>query len=207
MVHIDAVGQPCPIPVVRAKQAIAALPDGGGTVAVTVDNRTAGENLAKLAAGSGYRHELQELPDGHFRIAIHVGVPADNSEAVAVPVPAPLTPPASAPGLVVAIGADHLGRGSEELGKILIKGFVFSLTGLDPAPQAVLFFNSGVRLVLADANTVQDVQALAAKGCTVLVCGTCVEYYQCRDRIAVGEITTMYGIVEAIQAGRTVFSV
>ena len=207
MVHIDALGQPCPIPVVKAKAAIAALPADGGEVEVLVDNRTACENLAKMATGSGHGCETRQLPDGNFATVITVGAGAAKDATIARPErPLPEMPTAGA-GLVVAVGADGMGRGSEELGRILIKGFIFSLTQLNPLPQAVLFFNSGVHLALEGANTVEDLRLLADKNCQILVCGTCADYYQCRDRVAAGEIVTMYDIVEAMNAGRSVVSI
>lgn len=204
MMVVDALGQPCPVPVVRAKQAIAGLPPEGGVVEVLVDNRVACENLAKMAAGSGYGHETLELPDGNYRVSIVVGdaaaEPGREESASSRPAAAP------GAGLVAVIGGDSMGKGSEELGRILLKGFLFSLSQLDPVPQAVLFYNSGVHLVVDGANTVEDVRVLAEKGCKVLVCGTCVDYYQCKDRIAVGEIANMYGIVEAMSAAGRIIS-
>lgn len=212
---IDALGQPCPIPVVKAKQAIAALPANGGVVEVLVDNVTACENLAKMAKGLGHGCEARTLPDGNHLVTIAVGgggagaVPAAAVSFPGIPggESAPQDARASRAGLVVAVGSDCMGRGSEELGRILIKGFIYSLSQMDPPPMAVLFFNAGVRLVLDDANTAEDVRALAGKGCRVLVCGTCVNYYQCGERIAAGEIVTMYDIVEAMGAGRSVVSI
>lgn len=193
---IDVLGQPCPIPVVKAKQAIAQLPAGGGVIRVLVDNTLACENLGKMASGSGYGHRAEPCADGTFAVTITVGEGPREPEGL--PETAPSRPNGS--GLVVAVGSDAMGKGSEELGKILIKGFVFSLSELPVPPRALLFFNSGIHLVTEGANTVEDLKKLAAKGVTILVCGTCVDYYGCKDRIAVGEITNMYGIVEAMNA-------
>src|SRR5699024_6518435 len=91
-------------------------------------------------------------------------------------------------GLVVAIGQNQMGHGSEELGKILIKGFIFSLSQLDVPPKSVVFFNSGVKLTLKDANTLDDLKALEAKGCKIKVCGTCTDFFKVKDDVSVGEI-------------------
>lgn len=206
MTLIDALGLPCPIPVVKAKNAIAALPADGGVVQVLVDNTVACDNLAKMAKGSGHQCETQSRPDGNFLVVIAVGAGRDKTAEKAQAVPFVPELPAGA-GLVAAISADSMGRGSEELGKILIKGFIFSLSQLTPPPQTVVFFNSGVRLTLRDANTVDDLRTLVDKGCRVLICGTCVDYYQCKDEVAVGEIVNMYGIVEAMSAARSVINI
>ncbi len=208
VITIDALGQPCPIPVVRAKKAIAELPESGGAVEVMVDNRVACENLGKMADGSGYRHETRELPDGNFRTVITVGAGAAAAAAVAS-APAPECPPLpeTGAGLVVAIGGNSMGRGSEELGRILIKGFIYSLSQLAPLPQAVLYFNSGVKLPFAGAYTEEDIQALKDGGCAVWVCGTCVDYFKDEGTVAVGDVTNMYGIVEAMNSGARLISI
>lgn len=204
MISIDAIGQPCPIPVVKAKRAIADLPARGGVIQVRVDNAAACDNLAKMVKGAGHRSEMRQEADNMYAVTIFVGEGERGEPAAA---PKASSHSGSGEGLVVAVGSDGMGRGSEELGKILIKGFIYSLAQLETPPQAVLFFNSGVHLVLQEANTVGDLLALVEKGCRILVCGTCVDYYQCKDRIAVGEVTNMYGIVEAMAAGGRVVAI
>jgi selenium metabolism protein YedF len=195
MTVIDVLGQPCPIPVVKAKRAIAQLPDHGGVIRVLVDNAAACENLAKMAGGCGYSHMTEPRAGDTFAVTITVGEGRQESAG------SPQIRPASHDGgLVVAIGTDSMGRGSEELGKVLIKGFIFSLTQLREPPFALLFFNSGVSLVTEGSNTLGDLKELAAKGASIWACGTCVDYYGLREKIAVGEITNMYGIVETMNA-------
>lgn len=200
MITIDALGQPCPIPVVKARQAVVGLPPQGGVVSVLVDNAVACQNLAKMAEGSGYSHKTQQRPDGVFAFTITVGEGRVADSSLAPP------PPSGGGGLAVAIGSDAMGRGSEELGKLLIKGFLFSLSELPEPPEALLFFNGGVHLAVKDANTVEDLQGLAAKGTRILVCGTCADYYGCREQIAVGEIADMYGITQAMSAAGRLLS-
>ena len=53
MIKIDARGDACPLPVVKAKKAIAEL-HGSGEVEVLVDNEIAVQNLTKMAQQKGY---------------------------------------------------------------------------------------------------------------------------------------------------------
>lgn len=200
---INALGMPCPIPVVKAKQAIQQLPPAGGVVCVLVDNMVACENLGKMASGSGYTHQIAAIDSG-YQVTITVGtVPADPKVVMDAPVP---SVPQAQDNLAVAIGRDAMGHGSDELGKILIKGFIYSLTALETPPAALLFFNGGVHLVVEGANTIEDLQALESKGTKILVCGTCANYYNVSDRIAVGEIANMYAIVEAMANASSVIN-
>ena len=87
-------------------------------------------------------------------------------------------PAAGDRGPVVLVTSDSMGRGSEELGRLLIKGFIFSLGQLNPLPEAVIFLNGGAYLTTEGANTVGDLKALADRGTEIYTCGTCANYYK-----------------------------
>ncbi len=97
-----------------------------------------------------------------------------------------------------------MGDGSEELGKILIKGFIYALTELSPPPKALLFVNGGVMLAQNGANTVQDLKTLEAGGTEIIICGTCVNYFNIKDDLAVGTIGDMYTIAGKMDEGRLI---
>ncbi len=126
---------------------------------------------------------------------------------------APATAPQVAPkisrdssgSIVVVIQGDVMGRGSDELGALLMKGFVHTLTEADPAPNAIILFNHGVKLAIAGAETVDDLQLLEKRGVTVLACGTCLEYLNVKDRLQAGQVSNMYDITERmIGAGKLI---
>ena len=114
----------------------------------------------------------------------------------------PLAAPAQdkTEGVTVLVTKDMMGDGSEELGRILIKGFIFSLTELPVLPKAVIFLNSGVRLAVEGSNTLADLQKLSDAGATILACGTCLNYYGLTEKLAVGEVTDMFGITGHLAA-------
>ncbi|HET6497457.1 MAG TPA: sulfurtransferase TusA family protein [Coriobacteriia bacterium] len=64
MVEVDARGLSCPLPVMRAKQALSAAPD---RLVVRVDSGTAKANVSSMLADEGYDVSVSEEPD-HFRI-------------------------------------------------------------------------------------------------------------------------------------------
>ena len=101
-------------------------------------------------------------------------------------------------GLVVAISADTMGSGSEELGKILLKAFLFSLTELDSPPEALLFFNSGALLASNESNTTGDLKTLEEKGVRILICGTCVSYYNLQNKLMAGTVSNMQEILQTM---------
>ncbi|MBR2030289.1 MAG: sulfurtransferase-like selenium metabolism protein YedF, partial [Clostridia bacterium] len=102
---------------------------------------------------------------------------------------------------------NKMGHGSDELGQILIKGFIYSISQLEVVPNAVVFFNSGVKLTLQDANTLADIQSMVERGTIVRVCGTCTDYFKVKDQVAVGEICNMYDIVDAMSSAAKVINI
>jgi len=212
---LDMRGQPCPIPVVNAKKALAEPSDEAHSaysgrvsppvpaakgVVVLVDNMVAVQNLEKMAKGTGCAFSYEE--DGSaFKVKI---VKDKNSELADSQLPRTVDEPSELPatkkegqrGPVVYISSDSMGRGAEDLGQLLAKGFIFSLTQLDPPPEAVIFLNSGVRLTTEGANTVPDLKALEEKGVGIYTCGTCAAYY--KTNLAVGSIVDMMTITNLL---------
>lgn len=196
------LGKPCPMPVLEASKALAA-PDRTG-VTVLVDNTVATANLERLAANLGCAYACNSQGENHYRVTITKGdlsVPAD-----AVLPEGKNMPALAAEGAAVLITSDQMGRGSEELGKILIKGFLFALAELSVPPKTLLFLNAGVKLAVEGANTLADLQVLAAKGVDILACGTCLNYYQLTDKLAVGQVTDMMGIASRLADADKVIS-
>jgi selenium metabolism protein YedF len=191
MEPINALGKPCPIPVIEAKKALRNTAPGE-TVQILVDNDISRQNLEKMARGLGCSSAFQVQEDGNILVSI---------VAAAHPGPNPVGSPAAGPGaqgLVVGIGKNTMGAGDDELGAILIKSFIYSLTALDTPPETLLFFNSGVRLSTEGSNVIGDLKTLEEKGTVIASCGTCLDFYHLRDKLSVGSVTNMYAIASAM---------
>ena len=106
---------------------------------------------------------------------------------------------------VVGVSSDRMGEGNEELGHVLIKGFLFALTQLDKLPKTMLFYNGGAKLTTEGSESLEDLKSLEAQGVEIMTCGTCLDYYGLKDKLKVGTVTNMYSIVETMnQAGRII---
>ncbi|MDR3146819.1 MAG: sulfurtransferase-like selenium metabolism protein YedF [Treponema sp.] len=220
MKTLDMRGQPCPIPVVKAKEILAEQDGGSAGVVVLVDNFVAVQNLEKMAKGTGCDFSYAEEGD-IFRVTIVKGPrfrPAADDPAPSAGTPSAADAPSEGPaaseaagggkrGPVVLITADSMGRGAEDLGRLLIKGFIFSLTQLKPLPEALLFLNGGARLTTEGANTVPDLKALEAQGVGIYTCGTCANYYKLTEALAVGSIVDMMNIVNRLAKAASVITI
>ena len=99
--------------------------------------------------------------------------------------------------LVVVISSDEMGQGSPDLGKILIKSFIGALTELASPPASLIFVNGGVRLTTEGSNVLEDLRDLEAKGCELLSCGTCLNFFELGQPQA-GSISNMMAILETM---------
>ena len=198
MITVNAMGDNCPIPVIKTKKAMAAL-TGPETIEVLVDNEIAVQNVTKMASSSGGKVTSEKLGDAEYKVMIEMeGAPAaDGAEAVCAP--------DARDNTVVVVSSDRMGSGNDELGKVLIKGFIFAVTQLDTLPKTMLFYNGGATLTTEGSDSLEDLKSLEAQGVEIMTCGTCLDYYGLKDKLAVGTVTNMYSIVETMaKAGRIV---
>ncbi|NLJ56979.1 MAG: sulfurtransferase-like selenium metabolism protein YedF, partial [Firmicutes bacterium] len=99
---------------------------------------------------------------------------------------------------IFLITSPTLGQGSEELGKMLMRSFMYSQQELESLPDKMLFFNSGVFLTTAGSPVLDELKQLKDRGVEILSCGTCLDYYQLQDKLEIGSVTNMYDTVENI---------
>ena len=190
MIQVNAMGDACPIPIVKTLHAMKEL-QGAGTVQTLVDNRVAVENLTRLAGSKGCTIETERLGEKEYRVTITVGEGAELPETA----DGICTVPA-ADNTVVVVSADHMGEGDETLGKILLKGFLFALTQQETLPRTILFYNGGAFVTCEGSASLEDLQKLAEQGVEILTCGTCLNHYGLTEQLRVGGVTNMYVIVE-----------
>ena len=97
---------------------------------------------------------------------------------------------------VVVIKSEFMGDGDNELGKVLIKGFIYALSQQDELPQTMLFYNGGAKITSEGSESIEDLKALEEKGVKIFTCGTCLNYYGLTEKLCVGEVTNMYEITK-----------
>lgn len=195
MIQVNAIGDACPIPVVKTKKAIQSL-NGPGVVETLVDNEIAVQNLTKMAVQKGYGVKSEKLAEGRFQVTMTVeGAPtpeAPEEETVC------LVPASGKRNTLVVVSSAQMGEGSEELGRALMKSFFYALTQLDELPSTLLFYNGGAAMTCEGSPALEDIKSLEAQGVEVLTCGTCLNFYGLTDQLQVGEVTNMYTIAEKL---------
>ncbi|MBQ4266209.1 MAG: sulfurtransferase-like selenium metabolism protein YedF [Clostridia bacterium] len=198
---VDARGMACPLPVVHAKKAAEEM-HGGDVLTVLVDNEIAVQNLTRFAAHKGHEAEARRHGEKEFAVVIRIAGEADVTAQAGQPVSC--APDMRRQGMVVVLSANVMGTGDERLGKSLMKAFVFALTKQDQLPQTILCYNTGAYLTCEGADTLEDLRALEAEGVTIRTCGTCLDFYGLKEKLAVGTVTNMYEIVECMEAAASI---
>jgi len=62
----------------------------------------------------------------------------------------------------------------------------------------MIFYNTGVKLALQGSETLDDIKELSAAGVEILVCGTCLNYFEVKDKLGVGVVSNMYDIAQTM---------
>ena len=202
-VTVNAVGEQCPIPVVKATRALREMTQPG-TLEVLVDNETAVQNLnlTRMASGHHLEARAEKRDGGVFAVTMEVREPVGEAPAEE---PELTCIPDQRGNLVVAVDTDAMGRGSEELGRTLMKGFLFAVGQLPELPKTILFYNGGAKLTVEGSDSLEDLKKMEAQGVEILTCGTCLNFYGLTDKLAVGSVTNMYTIVEKLAgAGKVI---
>lgn len=183
MNSIDCRNWPCPKPVIEVRKVLLASPNA--RLAVLVEDHVARQNLQRLASSLGW---AIEEADRH-------GIP--TLEFIP-PVNAVSATSASSGTTVVLVAAATMGSGNDELGRILLRNFLLTLPELEIPPTAIYFINGGVKLTVADADTIEILQKLADLGIDLASCGLCLEFFGLKEKVAVGRITNMLDIVQGM---------
>ncbi|AKL93546.1 selenium metabolism protein YedF [Clostridium aceticum] len=192
--EVDARGMNCPLPVINTKKALESIDTG--KITTIVDNEVAKENISKLAKSLDLKVDIQEnqgtyyidiFKDHHLHQTTSMDIQCDIN---------------AKKDLVILISKDRLGEGCEELGKLLMKGYIYTLTEVTPLPKAILFLNSGVNLVVEGSEVIEHLRKLEANGVEILSCGTCLDYFKIKNKLVVGGISNMYTIVEKLNGAK-----
>lgn len=186
-IEIDARGLNCPMPVINTKKELDKIESG--LVITTVDNAIAKENILKLANSLNCEAKVIKEEKDLISIEIKKGenVIIEKNENIALE------------DKCIFISSDKMGEGNEELGKVLIKGFIYTLTESKPYPKHIILVNGGVKLSTENEATVENLKILEEAGVEILSCGTCLDYYGLKEKLQVGSITNMYTIVEIMK--------
>jgi len=197
---VDARNLSCPQPVILAKQAL----ESNKAVMVVVDNDTALENVKRLGGKFGCEVSVEAKSGGIYEIQL-IRQAEFNKDQESFS-PSCTTVETKSGPFVIVVQEDKMGRGNDELGTVLIKAFCHTLAEQSQKPDVMIFYNTGVKLTIQGSDVLDDLKLLESKGVQILVCGTCLNYFEIKEKLAVGIVSNMYDIVEAMSSAGRLFA-
>lgn len=190
---VDARGKLCPQPVIMTKKE-ADL--GEAEITVIVDNETARENVLKFGNKLKFNTNVEEKADG-----LYIYLNKNSLTECDVATEDAISDSLSKTNLDkkgFVIGSDKLGKGSDDLGKILMKSFLYTVSETKPYPSFLIFLNSGVKLTTSGSESLEDLKKLEEGGVKIVSCGTCLDFFEIKSKLEVGKVSNMYDIIEII---------
>jgi selenium metabolism protein YedF len=188
---IDCRGQQCPQPVIETRKTM--LEEPGMVLHVLVDDQVCKDNVSRLATTLGYAVKVEAIGE-KIRLELTPGEAPAKAMASEV---------ASGPSIIF-IGSDQMGHGDSKLGQILMKNFMFTLIESDNTPDAIYCVNNGVKLTINGSDVLEPLAELANRGVDIASCGLCLEFFGAKESLAVGRVSNMLELVNALQGAGNV---
>lgn len=198
---VNAKGKICPQPLIMTRQALNEI-DENENLLIVVDNEASMKNVTRFL--KDHKMNPKILQKGNlFEISVgktesipnstdemdycEIGLTSENTKSV-----------------VIAFQNNIMGKGSDELGEILLKGFVNTIPEMKPLPKTLIFLNAGIYLTCSDSPVLSTLKSLAKNGVNILSCGTCLDYFGKMKMLEVGEISNMFEIMEVLMKSEKV---
>lgn len=201
MKTVDTKGKLCPVPLIMTKKALLELTENE-TLEILIDNETSLTNVSHFL--NEYKMKVKTEKQGNvFRLLVN--------KTEDIPDNAPIedfcnvdSPKLS--NYVITVKRNRMGDGAEELGQILLKACINTIPDLDLKPKKIIFFNSGIFMCLNDSPVLDSLKKLESMGIDILVCGTCLDYYDKKNQLAAGRVSNMYDILNSMaEASKVIF--
>jgi selenium metabolism protein YedF len=197
--ELDCRGLACPAPVLQTKELIER--EHPEMIKVMVDNEAARQNVSRFLGSLGFEVSsvregndfgvTGEKPKGTASCEIGVEEKADPEEK----------------RIMVMIATDRMGYGDDELGRNLMVNFIKTLKEMGEELWRLIFVNNGVKLTIEGSEVLPVLKEYEEAGLHILVCGTCLTYFDLLDKKQVGETTNMLDIVTAMQLADKVINI
>lgn len=191
LTEIDARNLSCPQPVVITKKALDELIEG--SITTIVNDEAALQNLLALAKSMGCETTVEQKGEDyhiHFKKQVQC---LDCREL-------------STRNDLLVFTSSKLGQGDDELGTVLIKSLIYTLVESEDIPRSMLFLNSAVELTCEDSPVLEHLMSLEKRGVEVLSCGTCLDFFQLKEKLCVGQITNMYTVWDKMSKAEKVIN-
>jgi len=107
---------------------------------------------------------------------------------------------------VIVISRNGMGEADQVLQHKLVTTYLNLLDEHDILPAAICFYSEGVYLAVDGSPVLEVLRSLEKKGVRLILCTTCLNYYNLVERVQVGIAGGMGDIIEAQRLASKVIS-
>lgn len=107
---------------------------------------------------------------------------------------------------VLLVTRNGMGDAEPELQLKLITTYFKLLDENQIHPAVICFYANGVKLVVEGSPVIDVLKSLEAKGVRLILCSTCLKYYNLSDQVQIGIVGGMTDIIEAQRRATKVIS-
>jgi selenium metabolism protein YedF len=191
MKTIDVRDLACPGPVLKLREL---LNEGEREITMHVADELCRSNVTRFAASRNAEAEVEDPGDGTFVVRINAGGDSTGARSGEEVLMVSEVSRATVGPRVVQITAGTMGSGDDELGALLLRSFLKTQAELEQKPDAILFYNDGVKLCCEGSYLLDDLRELEATGVEIIACGTCLNFFELSEQLRVGRVTDMLEI-------------
>ena len=196
---LDCTGLPCPQPVIQTKEKLEAM-QPGEQVEVIVDNEGSCSNVQRFARSQGHAVSFVQH-DGNYHINI-----IKSASPSSQPEPEIVCETGQKKNIVVYVASEFMGSGDDALGRILMGAYFETLSHFANQISHITLVNSGVKLAIEGSPVLEYIKEMEQMGIEVLACGTCLNHFGIKEKLAVGQVSNMYSILDAQKTAGTILS-
>ena len=198
MKKIDARGLACPAPVLQTKNAIE--DENLNSIEVLIDNEASRQNVSRFLKSQGFEVSVQER-EGDFHVTGRREAGVEPEDVVVE------KQDTEKKKIMVMVANNCMGHGDDELGSKLMVSFLKTLKEMGDELWRLVFVNNGVKLTIDSSEVLSVLKEYEKDGLHILVCGTCLTYFNLLEKKQVGETTNMLDIVTAMQLADKVINI
>lgn len=98
---------------------------------------------------------------------------------------------------VIMVTNNGMGKADEKLSQTLAGKYFELLSQNGNLPAVICFYTEGVKLVCEGSPVLEQLRKLEASGVRLIVCSTCLNYYELNEKVQIGIVGGMGDILEA----------
>jgi len=204
-IELKCQGLPCPQPVLQCKKAVEE--SDPQTLIVHVDNQPACENTTRFLTSKGYSVTSESKNKNFIVTAQKDGEATPSEQTDKIKAASPTGIEEDKHAICVFISTDVLGNGDDELGSKLMFNFLATLPELGEKLWRIILVNGAVRLAVEGSSALRQLQLLEQSGVSILVCGTCLEFFDILDKKQVGQTTNMLDVVTSLELAQKIIKI